>query len=53
VLLQIVGEADGARQVGNQVHAPDTMVTPNSGTSTASRQTLITGEAARRAGDAY
>jgi CO/xanthine dehydrogenase Mo-binding subunit len=26
------------------------MVTPNSGTSTASRQTLITGEAARRAG---
>jgi CO/xanthine dehydrogenase Mo-binding subunit len=28
------------------------MVTPNSGTSTASRQTLVTGEAARRAGRA-
>ncbi|HPS81712.1 MAG TPA: selenium-dependent xanthine dehydrogenase, partial [Candidatus Limiplasma sp.] len=29
--------------------APDTAITPNSGTSTASRQTLFTGEAARRA----
>ncbi len=31
------------------MHAPDTSVTPDSGTSTASRQTTITGEAARRA----
>jgi selenium-dependent xanthine dehydrogenase len=32
------------------VETPDTAVTPDSGTSTASRQTLITGEAVRRAG---
>ena len=32
------------------VHEPDTDVTPDSGTSTASRQTTITGEAARLAG---
>lgn len=31
--------------------AADTVRTPNSGTSTASRQTLMTGEAARRAGE--
>lgn len=31
------------------VHEPDTLVTPDSGTTTASRQTLITGEACRRA----
>lgn len=31
------------------VEAPDTARTPNSGTTTASRQTLFTGEAARRA----
>ena len=30
---------------------PDTERTPNSGTSTASRQTVVTGEAARRAGE--
>jgi selenium-dependent xanthine dehydrogenase len=52
VLVQIVAEAAGIAQSSINVHVPDTMVTPDSGTSTASRQTVITGEAARRAGDA-
>ena len=52
VLLQIVAETTGLPASALHVHAPDTAVTPNSGTSTASRQTLITGEAARRASDA-
>jgi selenium-dependent xanthine dehydrogenase len=52
VLKQIVAQAAGVPMAVVSVHAPDTAVTPNSGTSTASRQTLITGEAARRAGDA-
>jgi len=52
VVLQIVGEATGLARSALRVHEPDTMVTPDSGTSTASRQTLITGEAARRAADA-
>ena len=50
VVLQIVAEATGLAGSKIRVHEPDTMVTPDSGTSTASRQTLITGEAARRAG---
>jgi selenium-dependent xanthine dehydrogenase len=49
VVLQIVGEAAGLSRSALKVHEPDTIVTPDSGTSTASRQTLITGEAARRA----
>jgi selenium-dependent xanthine dehydrogenase len=49
VLLQIVAEATGLAGSKIRVHEPDTMVTPDSGTSTASRQTLVTGEAARRA----
>jgi selenium-dependent xanthine dehydrogenase len=52
VLQQIVAESTGLPKSAIDLHAPDTMVTPNSGTSTASRQTLITGEAARRAGNA-
>ena len=52
VLLQIVAETAGLRKSLLTVHAPDTMVTPDSGTSTASRQTTITGEAARRAANA-
>ncbi len=32
-----------------RVHSPDTFETPDSGTTTASRQTLVTGEACRRA----
>ena len=49
VLRQIVAETAGLNAALLTVHAPDTAVTPDSGTSTASRQTLITGEAARRA----
>jgi selenium-dependent xanthine dehydrogenase len=49
VILQIVGETSGLARSAFEVHEPDTMVTPDSGTSTASRQTLITGEASRRA----
>jgi len=52
VVLQIVAEATGLPQSAISVHAPDTDVTPDSGTSTASRQTLVTGEAARRAAEA-
>ena len=49
VVLQIVAEATGLDKSLLTVHAPDTDVTPDSGTSTASRQTTVTGEAARRA----
>jgi selenium-dependent xanthine dehydrogenase len=49
VVLQIVAEMTGLDKSLFTVHAPDTDVTPDSGTSTASRQTTITGEAARRA----
>jgi len=52
VVLQIVAEVTGLPQSAISVHAPDTAVTPDSGTSTASRQTLVTGEAARRAAEA-
>jgi selenium-dependent xanthine dehydrogenase len=52
VLLQIVAETTGLAKSAIRIHEPDTMVTPDSGTSTASRQTLVTGEAARRAADA-
>lgn len=52
VLVQIVAESAGISKAVISVHAPDTLVTPDSGTSTASRQTVITGEAARRAGNA-
>jgi selenium-dependent xanthine dehydrogenase len=52
VVLQIVAEATGLDKSLLTVHAPDTDVTPDSGTSTASRQTTITGEAARRAAQA-
>jgi CO/xanthine dehydrogenase Mo-binding subunit len=52
VLVQIVAEAAGIAKAAISVHAPDTKMTPDSGTSTASRQTVVTGEAARRAGEA-
>jgi selenium-dependent xanthine dehydrogenase len=52
VLVQIVAESAGIVSSAISAHVPDTMVTPDSGTSTASRQTVITGEAARRAGNA-
>lgn len=50
VLVQMVAQAAGIEKSVLRVHAPDTQVTPDSGTSTASRQTVVTGEAARRAG---
>jgi len=49
VVLQIVAETARLDRSVLTVHVPDTAVTPDSGTSTASRQTTITGEAARRA----
>jgi selenium-dependent xanthine dehydrogenase len=49
VVLQIVAQTTGLGKSMLTVHAPDTDVTPDSGTSTASRQTTVTGEAARRA----
>lgn len=52
VVLQIVAQAAGLAKSDLRVHEPDTFVTPDSGTSTASRQTTITGEAARRAAKA-
>ena len=41
-------EATGLEAKDVIVHRPDTDITPNSGTSTASRQTVITGETTRR-----
>jgi selenium-dependent xanthine dehydrogenase len=49
VLLQIVAQTARLEKSQLLVHEPDTAMTPDSGTSTASRQTTITGEAARRA----
>ncbi|XEQ94647.1 hypothetical protein SCACP_35460 [Sporomusa carbonis] len=49
VLIQIVAETTGLSPDVIQVHGPDTGITPNGGTSTASRQTLFNGEAARLA----
>lgn len=49
VLTQIVHEATGLEPVLIEVASPDTFLTPNAGTTTASRQTLFTGEAARQA----
>lgn len=49
VLLQMVCEATGLRPSQIVVEHPDTRYTPDSGTTTASRQTVFAGEAARRA----
>lgn len=46
----ILCETTGLKQGDIKVVAPDTDITPDSGTSTASRQTVITGEATRRIG---
>ena len=48
---QMVCEATGIDPALTFVERPDTVRTPNSGTSTASRQTVLTGEATRRAAD--
>ncbi len=49
VALMITVEATGLRPEDIIVEHPDTSRTPNSGTSTASRQTAFTGEAVKRA----
>ena len=49
VLLQIVAETTGLGADFIRIHAPDTAITPDGGTSTASRQTVFNGEAARLA----
>lgn len=49
VVTQMVATATGLPPERLVHERPDTAVTPDSGTSTASRQTLFTGEAARRA----
>lgn len=50
VVLQIICEVTGLPVDVFVVEAPDTELTPNSGTTTASRQTLFSGEAARQVG---
>ncbi len=49
VMVQICGETTGIPLKLIERCAPDTDITPDSGATTASRQTLITGEATRRA----
>jgi CO/xanthine dehydrogenase Mo-binding subunit len=51
VLVQIVSQETGVPPQNIIVEPPDTARTPNSGTTTASRQTVITGEAARSAAE--
>jgi CO/xanthine dehydrogenase Mo-binding subunit len=48
VLLQMVGEVTGLAIADLVVEPPDTLFTPDSGTTTASRQTTFAGEAARQ-----
>jgi len=49
VLIQIVGETAGIPSDAIEVVRPDTSTTPDGGTTTASRQTVFNGEAARLA----
>jgi xanthine dehydrogenase molybdenum-binding subunit len=49
VLTQIAASTLGIAASSVSVPQPDTLTTPDSGTTTASRQTLVTGEACRRA----
>ncbi len=49
VLTQVVCQATNIPAVDIEVNEPDTSLTPNSGITTASRQTLLTGEATRQA----
>ncbi len=52
VVAQIVCECTGLLPKDLVVETPDTNRTPNSGTTTASRQSVFTGEATRRAAEA-
>jgi selenium-dependent xanthine dehydrogenase len=47
-MRSILCETTGVLPTSVEVAMPDTNITPNSGTSTASRQTVITGETTRR-----
>lgn len=47
-MRSILCETTSLTPIDVEVAVPDTMITPNSGTSTASRQTVITGETTRR-----
>lgn len=49
VLTQMVAETTGLNYTKLETGNPDTYTTPDGGTTTASRQTLFTGEAARKA----
>lgn len=49
IATQIVNEATGLPLNRIEVGAPDTFLTPDAGTTTASRQTMFTGEAIRQA----
>lgn len=49
VAVQIICEVTGLSPTQMVVEAPDTARTPDAGTTTASRQTVFTGEAVRRA----
>lgn len=49
VIMQMIGEVTGFGRDMIEVEAPDTSYSPNAGTTTASRQTVFTGQAARQA----
>lgn len=49
VLVQMVAEAAGLTMDAIEYHRPNTSMAPDSGTTSGSRQTLVTGEAGRRA----
>lgn len=52
VILQMVAETTGLERSQIVVDPPDTSYSPDAGTTTASRQTVFTGQAAREAGQA-
>ncbi len=49
IMVQLVNETSEISQNQIEVATPDTFLTPNAGTTTASRQTMFTGEATRQA----
>lgn len=51
VLVQVVSETAGLELEQIEYCRPNTSTSPNSGTTSGSRQTLVTGEAARRASE--
>ncbi len=51
VLVQMLGEASGVASEDIVYHNPNTREAPDSGCTSGSRQTLVTGEAMKRAGE--